>query len=269
MAVSANATLLTNLVNPEVMADLVNAKLTDAIKFAPLAKVDKTLVGVPGNTIKVPVYAYIGKAVTVGEGQSITISQLTATSTPATIAKVGTGVELTDEAVLSGYGDPLGEAVKQITLSIADAIDDSIKTALVSGATAHSVATSGSVSADDIADALTKFGEDIDGAKVLLISATDYATIRKASNWIPGTDVGAEIIVRGVVGMIHGCQVVVSNRVTAGTAFIVKPGALTLYLKRDVLVESDRDIVNKSTVITADEHYVAVVSDASKAIYLS
>ena len=56
--------------------------------------------------------------------------------------------------------------------------------------------------------------------------------------------------------MIYGCQVVVSNKLTsANCAYIVKPGALAIYNKRELLVESDRDIINKSTVITADKYF--------------
>ena len=63
------------------------------------------------------------------------------------------------------------------------------------------------------------------------------------------------MIVRGTVGMIHGCQVVVSNKLaTANCSYIVKPGSLALYYKRDILVERDRDIINKSNVVTADVH---------------
>ena len=51
------ATLLANMVNPEVMADMINQKLVDKMLFAPLATVDTTLVGTPGNTITVPHFA--------------------------------------------------------------------------------------------------------------------------------------------------------------------------------------------------------------------
>lgn len=265
---ATNATYLANLVDPEVIGNLLDKKLINAIKFAPLCNVDTTLVGVPGSEIKLPYYAYIGKASVTAEGNPITINQLTATTTKATIKKIGNGVEITDEAVLSGFGDPIGQAAMQLTLSIADGIDDDIVTEL-GGATAHSVASSGSVDADDVADALVKFGEDIDGEKVLLISASDYANIRKDPTWVAGSDIGADIIIKGVVGMVHGCQVAVSNRVATGTAYIVKPGALSLFLKRQALVESDRDIINKTTVMTADEHYVVKLVDVTKAIKLS
>ena len=40
-------------------------------------------------------------------------------------------------------------------------------------------------------------------------------------------------------------------------------------LKRDLMMESDRDIVNKSTVITADKHYVTYIADASKVVRIT
>ena len=50
-------TKLENLVDPEVMADMVSAKLPKKIKFAPIARIHSTLVGRPGSTITVPKYA--------------------------------------------------------------------------------------------------------------------------------------------------------------------------------------------------------------------
>ena len=127
-------------------------------------------------------------------------------------------------------------------------------------------ATATTFSADVVADALTLFGEDIDdGARVLVTSPANYAILRKATGWIAGTDVAANLVIRGSVGMIHGCQVIVSNKLT-DTSYIVKPGALRIITKRNTLVETDRDIINKSTVITADRHAVAYLYDTSKAI---
>lgn len=267
MALDPQATLLANLIDPEVIGSMLDTKLTALIKFAPLAKVDSTLVGRAGDTVSLPFYSYLGDAVVVSEGQDIPIRQLTQSTTPVQIYKVGNGVQITDEAVLSGYGDPVGEAVNQLALSIASKIDNDLVTALANNTATNFKYTGTSITTDDIADALALFGEDIDGEKVLMINSAEYTTLRKGQ-WIPASDIAAETIIKGVVGMVHGCQVVVSNRVPTGKAFIVKPGALAIFMKRDTMVESDRDIVNKSTVLTADKHFATYLVNESKAILI-
>ena len=44
------------------------------------------------------------------------------------------------------------------------------------------------------------------------------------------------------------------------------PGAHTLFLKKDTEVETDRDIVHKTTVVTADKYYAVYLSNAEKAV---
>ena len=270
MAFPNSGTKLANLFNPQVVGDLINKKLVDAIKFSPLCRIDTTLEGRPGNTITLPSYTYIGDATAVAEGADIPISQLTEGTVTATVSKVGKGVQLTDEAVLSGYGNPLDEAVRQIQLAIASKVDNDVLTVLNGIAAPMTYTTAAAATAftvDDIADALVKFGEDIEGGKVLLCSPAQYSVFRKADDWCPASEIAAQLIIRGAVGMVHGCQVVITNKLsTPANMYIVKPGALALYLKRDILVETDRDIINKSTVITADKHYVSYLYDASKAI---
>ena len=263
-------TLLENLINPQVMANIIDSKLTDDMKFAPLCIIDNTLVGRPGNTITLPFYKYIGAASVVAENGTIAVNQLEQDSTTATVAKVANGVEITDEAVLSGYGDPIEEASRQLRLSIADTLDNQVLAALegiAAGMTANYPAAG--ITVDSIADALTLFGEDMDGRKVLLISPAQYAVLRKADDWLPASDIAAETLIRGTVGMVHGCEVVVTNRLNnKDEAFIVKEDALRLFLKRDTLVEFDRDILKKTTVITADKHFVAYLYNAGRAIKL-
>ena len=74
-------TKLANLVDPQVMADMVSAKLPKKIKFSPIARVDTTLVGRPGSTIVVPKYAYIGDAQDVAEGVAMGTTVLTTSTT--------------------------------------------------------------------------------------------------------------------------------------------------------------------------------------------
>ena len=265
-------TKLTNLMNPEVMGDWVSEHLEKEMKFSPLCRVDFTLAGRAGDTVTVPKYAYIGDAGEVAEGDAITISQLTASSEAVTVKKAGNGVELTDEALLSGYGDPLGEAGMQLTLSIAGKVDGDVLAALTKIGAEMTYTASESISADVIADALVKLGEKEGGEKVLVVAPAQLAQLRKSEGWLKATDVGAMRLVSGAVGMIHGCQVIVSDKITASggnfTNYIVMPGALVLFLKKDTEVESQRDIVHKSTVVTADKYYAVYLANESKAVKL-
>ena len=49
-------TKLEKMINPEVMADMISAKVEKKISVIPFAKVDTTLQGRAGNTITIPVF---------------------------------------------------------------------------------------------------------------------------------------------------------------------------------------------------------------------
>ena len=129
-------TKLADLIDPEVMGDIVSARIPKKLRVAPFAKVDDTLAGVPGDTITVPAYAYIGDAADVAEGAEVAIEKMSTSTRKATVKKAMKGVSLTDEAVLSGYGNPVGEANTQLAMAIAAKIDndcmDALQTATLS-----------------------------------------------------------------------------------------------------------------------------------------
>ena len=52
------------------------------------------------------------------ENTEIIPVEMTSESQNFTVQKAAKGVVLTDEAVLSGYGDPVGEATRQLTIAI-------------------------------------------------------------------------------------------------------------------------------------------------------
>lgn len=270
-------TLLANIVNPQVVADMVDKKLTDLIKFAPLADIDNTLVGIPGNTIYVPSWNYVGDAAVVNENASVTASLLSAVSANATIRKVAKAVCLTDEALLSGFGDPVGEATDQIALAIAAAVDNECLSILhsITGTMALSTANNTTYpAAADILSGLELFGEDIDDTVVAVVSPAVYKEMRAvtaANAWIPASEIAAGIALRGVVGQFEGCQVVVSNKLKttgtgAGDIFLVKPGALRIFLKRDTFIESEREGMYFRTNIIGSKHFVAYLYNAAKAV---
>lgn len=262
----ANETKLSSIINPQVLADMIETKLVNAMKFTPICKVDNTLVGRAGDTVTLPRYAYIGDADDVAELKDISIAELTATTQAVQVKKVGKGATISDEAVLSGYGDPVGEIGNQLLTSIASKVDNDVLAALDNATFVHPVV---SVTPNEVNNALVKLGEDFEGDKYLFVSPSTYAALRDASDWIPASEIAAGAVLRGTVGMIYGCYVVITNKIaTTDTAYIVKPGAVALFMKRGTQVESDRNIVNKSTTFTADKHYAVYLYDSSKVVKL-
>ena len=270
-------TRLANLINPQVIADFIETKLVDNMVFAPLATIDYTLEGKAGDTISYPAYAYIGDAEVLGEASTLSVSTLTASMVSVQVHKIAKGVELTDEAILSGLGDPVGEAVSQITLALANKVDNEMLATMASGvASTMTYQTSASTVAPsdtDITDALELFGEDIDDVKVSLVPPAVYTSMRKTGKdngpWIPASELSAEIAIKGAVGEYQGCQVIVSNKLKAsGNIFIVKPNALRLILKRGALVETDRDILKFCDVLTGSMHFATYVYNQSGLILI-
>ena len=57
MASTSNTTMLADLLDPQVVADYIDKKLIDNIRFAPLATIRTDLMGRPGDEVTVPYYA--------------------------------------------------------------------------------------------------------------------------------------------------------------------------------------------------------------------
>ena len=258
-------TSASDMVDPEVLADMVSAELDDAIRFSPLADVDTTLSGRPGSTLKFPSFTYIGDAEDIAEGQPIPLDKLGSESKEVTIKKAGKGTQITDEAILNGYGDPLGESAKQIRMAIANKVDNDFLEALGGGT---QTSTGDVKTVVGLQEALDIFNDEDDEPTVLIVNPADASALRMdaGQNFINGTELGAQRLVNGVYGDILGTQIVRSRKVPVGGGFLVRAGALKLVRKRDVEVETDRDIINKTTVITADAHYAPYLFDDSKVV---
>ena len=163
----------------------------------------------------------IGDASDIAEGADMTIAKMSTTTTQVTVKKAGQGIELTDEAVLSGYGDPVGEAKRQLTMSVANKVDNdmlaSLKTATLTFSTASSKITTA-----DLFGARAKFGEKVNEPAVLIINSKHYAEIAELMTSLERTDT---VLVGGVVGKIAGLQIAISDKLADNEAFVVRAGA--------------------------------------------
>lgn len=254
-------TKLGNLIDPEVLAQYLDVKLMDAIKFAPLCNVNRDLEGRPGSKLTLPKYGFIGLADVVDEGAEIPMAELSATSVEKEVQKIAKGVTVTDEAILSAYGNPVDEVAKQLLMAIAGKVDNDCVAEFRKATLNADVAK---FDKNAVVDMIAKFGEDMDEDMVLVINAQHLAELRKDEAFMHVMN--GQVIMNGEIGQIFGARVVVSNKVGEKEAFLVKAGAVEIIMKRNVAVEADRNIVNKTNIFTADEHYVVYLRDESKIV---
>ena len=276
-------TQFSNMINPEVMAEMISAKVAKKVAVIPFAKVDTTLQGQAGNTITIPVFGYIGDAADVAEGASIGASALTTTHKQFTIKKVAKGVDITDEAILSGYGDPVGEANRQLIMSISQKVDQDAIDALY-GASLSFNGIANKISYAGIVDAIDVFEEEYNTEKIIFVHPKQVSQLRKDADFTSADKYlnGNYTAVNGEIGKIANARVVVSKRVKEDDthAGYVNPivkisydseteqdtSALTIFLKKGVMVETSRDIDKQINLIRSSENYVVALTDESKVV---
>lgn len=266
-------TLLDQLINPQVMADMISAELETKLRATQFYKVDRTLTGRAGNTITIPTWLYIGEAVDLPENTQGEVTEMHTEDVEYTVKKAVKNITLTDEAVLSGFGDPVGEANRQLRMSIQDKMDsDGI--ALLEGITmakGHVHTTSGSLDYDAVVEALDLLKLEEQGTNLfLLVNHTTVKKIRKDARFVDRqSQLGDNVLTTSTIGSIAGCNVVISNKLTATRSYILTPNCLTAFLKRDITLETQRELLYKRTLIGSDCHYVIAIEDYDKIVAIS
>ena len=284
-------TKIADLINPEVLAPMISAKIEKKIIVSKIAKVDTTLVGQPGNEVTVPQYKYIGDAEDIAEGIEMGTAKLETGSTKFTIKKAGKGVSITDEAILSGYGDPVGESEKQLATAIANKIDNDVITVLtkvydkstapdgvqlIAGDGTAQISYNGVVDAEDL------FDEEVSSDKILYVHPKQMTKLRKDADFISADKYDGKVMTSGEVGKIGTCRVVRSKKVPldSTSAYYLCPmvkltndaeteqdaPAVTIYLKRDTQVEPERKAGSGVTNLFTNKHYGVALTNTSKVV---
>lgn len=225
---ASEVTKMENMINPEVMGDMLDAKIEAQLKLTPYAKVDTTLQGVPGDTKTVPSWNYIGDAEDIAEGEEVDTTKMTSSKSTFTIKKAMKSVSITQESINSGLGNPVGQAESQLAKSIAGKVDNDVlaeayKAKMSSGDGTAQISYAGLV------DASTKFEDEEDGIeKVLFIHPAQEGTLLKDSNFISADKYEPGVMVKGAIGKVAGCQVKKSKKVKLVTYAKDEQGTVTI-----------------------------------------
>lgn len=282
-----------DLLDPEVLAPMVQNTYQNAMAFMPLADVDRTLEGKPGSKITVPTWNDDATAQEVKEGQEIPLGKMKQGYTTATIKKFGIGEPFSDEADIIG----LGNAAQHATTLIGNAIAQYADTDLMNEALKVKNTLTTTADIDGIDEMESFFDTDVKNPAYTLICSpkTQLAINKSVREYTKGSDVGAQIALTGAVPTALGASIYKTKKMADDKIVVVfssdediakakeldealKTGNVDdkllqslnsgrpfkWYMKRDTLVETDRDKRKQLNYIYGTQIAAPYVQNPSK-----
>ena len=287
---AVTTTKTSDVINPQVMGDMIEAKITAQNKLLPYAKVDTTLQGVPGDTKTVPVWKYIGDAedfdpeTSADTDAEMKTAKLTASSTTFKVKCAGKSGSILQTAINSGLGNPVGQAETQLAKAINGKIDSDLLAAAY-GATRKVGDGNTAINYAGIVDAVCKFEDEEDGVdKVMFIHPNQEIDLLKDPNFLSADKFTAGVAVTGAIGKIAGCWIKKSKKVKLTGTYFENPiikcepdsaeteftedelPALTVYLKKDTQVDHEWFPKKQRHDITAAKYYGTALTNDEKVV---
>lgn len=227
---SNQTTKIGDIINPQVMGAMIEAKINALCKITPYAKVDDSLQGVPGDTKTVPSWNYIGDAEDFdpenNNGDEIETAKLTASSVSFGIKCAAKAVSILQTAINSGLGNPIGQAETQLAKSIVGKVDNDVLAAAYTSGNIYD-GTGDVIKYSPIVEAVGKFGDEEETEKVMFIHPDQETTLLKDSMFTSADRFEGGVAVRGAIGKIAGCWIKKSKKVVKEDAVTAVTGVYT------------------------------------------
>lgn len=264
-------TTSSSMIKPEVFSDMVQGKFKGKLVIANFAKTDTSLVGNPGEKVNFPKWGTLQDIENDStETTDLVPEAMSTDNVSATVKEVGKAVEITDRALLTGFGDPIGEAATQVGKVVARKIDADLVTEATTNCKASNIISNTDTSSfsDKVADAKSLWGDEAEEIAVLLVHSKMYTFLLKDSNFISQDKYPAGVLITGAIGTLYGVPVMITDRMPCkdtlnssevtsrvATSLMLQRDALAYITKRAPLVETGRDILGRKTIITCTAHY--------------
>lgn len=291
-------TTMKDMINPEVMGDMIEAKIEAQCKLTPYAHVDTTLEGTAGDTKTVPSWNYIGDAedFDVEEASKtdaeVETTKLTAGFRTFTIKCAMKAVSILQTAINSGLGNPIGQANIQLAKSIVNKVDNDILDAIYGAETDEKFPCkvadqkANYINYAGIVNGVCKFeDEEDDVEKVMFIHPLQEEKMLTDPQFISADKFEAGVAIRGAIGKVAGCWVKKSKKVqqdeqgnwlnpiikcepdSSETEYTEDElPAITIFLKKNTQVDHEWFPKKQKHDITASKYYGVAVTNASKLI---
>lgn len=264
-------THLEDVFDPEVASATATAEFPNALAlnfpgapfvapFPPETQMEE------GSRVRFPRWKPIGSFSDFGQGDTLSTEKMKTEQDMATVIGGGKAVEIDDWADLSSRGDPSEEAGRQYARRAAEYVDD--KLIAEAETTPLSSDYDQELTWDVWVDAIINHwgDESFENIGAVIVHSSQMGTLMKLDQFTKANELGEDggtSVLNGFIGRLGRYPVFVSDRLTVDTsgsvnkysALVLKTGALGLRFQRTLLVERDRDVLNKSWVLAADVHF--------------
>ena len=252
-----------NFVLANEIEDQYNSKL-DLVRFC---TVDNSLVGVAGDTKKINVYTATNgtEKLAMGEGNIENI-QVSHTQKEYTIQLAQNRFPYYDEEVMV---DPMVVPVglRHMATDMFNTVQDDIFTEFNKATlTVHTGGTNKPITFDSFVDAVALLDlENIEDVEIFaFVNPTEMANLRKT---LKDDLQYVEAFVRsGYVGTVAGVNIYTKRDADTGTIVLGTKEAVTLFNKKGVEVEQERNANVRLNEIYSRKYYLAALTDATKAV---
>ena len=272
-------TINTNVIVPDVYAQLVRDKIAGKVKVAQFLVNLGDLHGKVGETLTMPKWAYIGDAKDWNISTPMDVTQMKQTSTKATIKAIqAPAVKVADYDNEVELGNALEEASNQQAIGVARKYDtDAIACALESPLK-YQLATKNAVTQDEMIAILGLYGDDRDSADfdAIVIHSSFAPSFYKmdmfTSRNLTMTEDGNGIAVNGEIGTFLGIPVVLSDRLydatnQEGFILVMKKNAISIIPKENPFAEASRDASLRQTTIYLSQFYAMALTDDEAIVF--
>lgn len=272
-------TINTNVIVPEVYAQLVREKIAGKTKVAQFAKVLGDLQGKPGETLTMPKWGYVGDAKDWAIDTPMESTQMTQTSTTATIKAIAApAVKIADYDNEVELGNAVNEAAGQQAVSIARKQDTDAITECLTSPLKKQLAAKNKVTQEEMIEILGLYGDDRDSADFdaivihSLFAPSFYTMDMFVSREKTMTTDGNGIAVNGCLGYFLDIPVILSDRLydttnVEGFILVLKKGAIGLIPKEAPFAEAARDASLRQTTIYCSQFYAMALIDDEAVVY--
>lgn len=248
--------------------------LTTAINARSMMTIDNSLASEAGMVKTINTYTYTGTAEELAAGVGSTTGSrgsIAYTGHDYTVKMVQQAFDYLDEDFMKD-NVIVDMGLKGATSVMSNKMTSDFYTALAttdgkpSGASelvkGITFPNTGALSYDVIVDAISELNVEDESGIFVVIPNAWKAALRKDSDYISARM--GEVVYNGQVGTIAGIPVIATKALT-DKAYVMTKEAVTLFMKKDVEVEQDRDADKRKNSIYLRECYVCALTDATKA----